>query len=149
MGRRSSVLRASTWRLPALVALAVLAGGCVARELGFEDWNNWWTADVSDRTGDVVSIDVLDAAGPGADLASDGVRVRNVDASTIEVAWLGGTCVDCARFSITPESGDRIGLRYDIGPPCDTPAAAGYAVEIRFRHPVEAAAIMPIPDWGP
>jgi hypothetical protein len=149
MGHRTSVSRASCCRTLALLAGAAIALGCVARAQGFEDWNTAWTADVSDRTGGVASIQVLDAAGPGDQLAADAVRLRNLDPTTVEVAWLGGACVACAHFSLAPESGARIDLRYDIGAPCDVPATAGYAVEIRFRHPIDAGSIVAVPDWGP
>jgi hypothetical protein len=149
MGRRGSVSRAWLVRTLGLLAAAALACGCVGRAQAFEDWNAAWTAEVSDRTGDVVSIEVLDAALPGADLAGDTVRVQSVDPRTVEIAWLGGACSDCAHFSLAAAAADRVGLRYDIGAPCDVPSAAGYALAIRFRRPIDPASITAIPDWGP
>ena len=149
MGPRSAVTRASACRLLTLVTASVLALGCVARAQGFEAWNAAWRADLSDRTGTVTSIKVLDRAGPGADLVTDSVRIRNLDARTIEVAWLGGRCVTDARFSLAPEPGDTIGLRYEIGGPCAAADATGYALEIQFARAVAAATIDAVPDWGP
>lgn len=149
MGRPTPSAVASIPRKAALLAAAAFALGCVPQAHAFEDWNAAWTAEVSDRTGGVASIEVLDAADPGPDLTREAIRLWNVDASTIEVAWRGGACMDCAHFSLAPAPAERIGLRYDIGPPCDVPAAAGYGMTIRFAHPVDAAAITAIPDWGP
>jgi hypothetical protein len=149
MGRRASVRRASSWQALAFAAVSVVVLGCVGHAQGFRDWNDHWAADVSDRTGAVASIAVLDAAGPGSDLAADAIRVRNVTPTTIEVAWPGGSCVTLAHFSLASDAGARIDLRYDIGAPCDDPAPAGYAVDIRFRQPLDAGSIVAIPDWGP
>lgn len=144
MGRRA-VLH----RVVVILAGAALVLGCVPRAQGFEDSTATWRAEVSDRTGSVASIHVLDAAAPGPALAGDGVRLENLGPSTVEVAWPGGSCVDSARFSLAPAQGDAIDLRYDIGAPCPVPAAGGYAVEISFRHPIDARTITAVPDWGP
>ncbi|HYL40289.1 MAG TPA: hypothetical protein VET90_03175 [Candidatus Binatus sp.] len=132
-----------------LAAGAALVVGCVVRAQGFEARNATWRAEVTDRTGTVASVAVLDAAGGGAALASDTVRLQNLDARTIEVAWLGGSCVGEARFSLAPEPNDAIALRYEIGPLCSTSAAAGYAFQIRFVRPVDSSTIDAAPDWGP
>ena len=111
MGRRPSNLPAFAGRALVLVAGAAIALGCVARAQGFEAWNGAFRADVSDRTGTVASIAVLERPGPGSELAGGAIRLRNVDRRTVEVAWLGGACATNARFSLAPEPNDAIGLR--------------------------------------
>ena len=149
MGARGPRHPALAPRIVLLLGCALLVPGCVPHAQAFEDWNTAWTAELSDRTGAVAAIDVLDAASPGAALAADIVRLQNLDPSTVEVAWLGGTCSDCAHFSLSSDARVGIELRYDIGAACDQPAPGGYALRIRVAHPVDAAAITPIPDWGP
>lgn len=149
MGRPASVSRASVRRTVALLAGALVMLGCVPRAQGFRDWNDRWTADVSDRTNSVAAIEVLDAAAPGPELAADAVRLQNVDPTTVEIAWLGGACMSAARFSLASEPGAVIDLRYDLGAPCAVPAPSGYALDVHFRRPVDARSIVAVPDWGP
>ncbi|HYL41406.1 MAG TPA: hypothetical protein VET90_08865 [Candidatus Binatus sp.] len=137
------------WRTLVLAAGAAVVAGCVARAQGFEARNATLRAEVSDRTGSVASIRLLDRPGTGGVLAAEAVRLSNLDPETVEVAWLGGPCLDEARFSLAPQPADAIGLRYEIGGPCALPGAAGYALQIRFRSPVDAATIQVTSDWGP
>lgn len=144
MGRRIAIPRGVL-----LFAGAGLVLGCLPRAQSFEDWTDAWTAEVSDRTGSVAAIEVRDAAEPGPELVADTVRLHNLAPSVVEVAWLGGGCASCAHFSLLSASDARIELRYDIGAACMVPSASGYALRIRFAHPIDAATITPIPDWGP
>jgi len=137
-------------RRPALAfAVGLLVTGCLGRVQGFADWTSDWRTELDDRTGAVSSIAVLDGAGPVDDLSSDTVRLRNVGPTVIEVAWMGGACLDCARFSLAPGRGSDLDLRYDLGPPCEEPVAIGYAFEIRFVHAIDAGSIVVTPNWGP
>lgn len=128
---------------------AALVGGCVGRAQGFADRAATWRAELVDRTGAVTSIHVLEAAPPTADLPSDAVRLRNLGPTVVEVAWRGGPCLECARFSLAPGRGHEVDLRYDIGPPCDGPASADYELEIRFDQPIDARSISAVTSWGP
>jgi hypothetical protein len=133
----------------ALLCLAGLAIGCMPPLGVFKAWTATWTVELSDRTGSVASIRILDAAGPGAPLVSDGVRLRNLDSTTIEVAWLGGSCVDCVHFSFAPARNAAVGLRYALGAPCDRASAAGFALAIGFDREIDARDIAATSDWGP
>jgi hypothetical protein len=127
----------------------LLVCGCLGRAQGFGDRNDAWAADLSDRTGTVSSIHVLDRPEVVGDLPSDTVRVRNVSPTIVEVAWAGGPCLDCAHFTLAPWRGDEVSLRYDLGPPCVDRPAVRFALEIRFDRPTDAAAINAVSNWGP
>jgi hypothetical protein len=135
-------------------AIAVLVGaalvcGCVGRAQGFAGRAATWRAELVDRTGAVASIHLLEAAPPTADLPSHAVRLRNLGPTVVEVAWRGGPCLACARFSLAAGRGDKVDLRYDIGAPCDGPTSADYALEIRFDRPIDARSISAVTSWGP
>jgi len=126
----------------------------MARAQEFEATSASWTTEVSDRTGSVAAISIVDNPGAWTDLAADSVALRNLSPTVVEIAWKGAACTDCAHFDLTPSDGDGLELRYDLGSPPDRcvirpDTILVYALDIRFIAPVDVARITAVPSCGP
>ena len=135
------------WASSLLVA-TVLVGGCATRPQQFEAVGDGWTAPLRDRTGTVEAVLVRDPGPLLAELRADALCIRNIGPNAIRIGWLGGACTTAALFNVLT-SPDGIELRYVLDPACEGPNQTGYAVDVAFDRPVDAAAITTLPDWEP